>query len=93
MTQPNPSAEIGIAIPSALAPSTLADTVGPNMAQPSQLIGQTFETFWETLGVEHMLARYKNLSTRLREDLNADTTHVDAIYDMEALERESLITY
>ena len=53
----------------------------------------TFETFWETLGVEHMLARYKNLSTRLREDLNADTTHVDAIYDTEALERESLITY
>ena len=40
-----------------------------------------------------MLARYKNLSTRLREDLNADTTHVDAIYDMEALERESEITY
>lgn len=53
----------------------------------------TLETFWETLGVEHMLARYKNLSTRLREDLNADTTHVDAIYDMEALERESEITY
>ena len=53
----------------------------------------TFETFWETLGVKHMLARYKNLSTRLREDLNADTTHVDAIYDMKALERESLMTY
>ena len=53
----------------------------------------TFETFWETLGVEHMLTRYKNLSTRLREDLNADTTHVDAIYDMEALERESQVRY
>ena len=42
MTQPNSSAEIEIAIPS--APSTLADTVGPNMAQPSQLM---FESFWE----------------------------------------------
>ena len=37
MTQPNPSAETGIAIPSGPALSSLAGTVGPNMAQPSQL--------------------------------------------------------
>ena len=53
MTQPNPSAEIGIAIPSAPALSTLADTEGPNMAQPSQLnlnAPVAFERFLNEMG-------------------------------------------
>lgn len=46
------------------------------------------DAFWETLGMTDVLLSYKDLARRLKEQ-GHDAVHVEAVYDADALERES----